>query len=258
MGRPRLSRTASVCVPILSVSLKEVKVVDLMNLYNEKFQCWIQTNTSFYELTKIEIVTPNTIRGLVYCFVLATVSFQLRKHNRRDMEREFSIELHARDLWRSAWIYICTIFASCCCGWENKSNIVRTTDKFWRSACVLVFESFFLMAQFHVPHDLLFKFRPEIPFLRNSTRLWRTDGRTDGQTDGTFYRDAWSYLKRIATLHLISCLCGHKMFFKEARAKIDLQSWQGRQKKKERMKERKKEWKKKRKKEKRKKRRRKT
>ena len=67
----------------------------------------------------------------------------------------------------------------------------------------------FLMAKFIVPDAILFKFSPEISFLRNSwtggqpdgwmdgrTSRWmdgQTDGRTDGQT--AFYGDARKHLK---------------------------------------------------------------
>ena len=48
------------------------------------------------------------------------------------------------------------------------------------------------MAKFHVPDAILLKFRP---FLRNSIRVWPTDGRTDGRTDTPSYRAARTHLK---------------------------------------------------------------
>ena len=51
----------------------------------------------------------------------------------------------------------------------------------------------------HVLHVNLFHFSQNIGFLRNSTRVWPTDGRTEGPTDGRTdipsYRFARTHLK---------------------------------------------------------------
>ena len=47
------------------------------------------------------------------------------------------------------------------------------------------------MAYFHVPDAILFEFSP---FLRNSTRVGRTDGRTDEPTDRPI--DGYTLIKR--------------------------------------------------------------
>ena len=54
----------------------------------------------------------------------------------------------------------------------------------------------YLNGLFNVRDAILFKFRPETTFLRNSTRVGRTDGPMDGRTDTPSYRDASMHLKR--------------------------------------------------------------
>ena len=65
---------------------------------------------------------------------------------------------------------------------KNKSNRVRTTDAFWLTArvytCLWII---FQMAYFLITNAILFDFGT---FLRNSTRVWQTDGPTDGRMDG--------------------------------------------------------------------------
>ena len=68
-----------------------------------------------------------------------------------------------------------------------RENIVTSQTEFWQQmrslgncsrTCLWIV---FWMAYFLIPDAILFRFGP---FLRSSTRVWRTDGPTDGRTDG--------------------------------------------------------------------------
>ena len=88
---------------------------------------------------------------------------------------------------------------------KNKSDRVQTSDSFWRSARVLVYELSFKWHSFMFP--MLFcsisAHFPEIQLVCDRQTDERTDGRTDRRTDTPSYRDARTHLITVtATLAL--------------------------------------------------------